>query len=409
MVISRAPAWLFTDGFRRSVGSMFVIAITALIKIPLMTDEVLFDSSTYIEVARLIVEQNQLVTIPHFVYPIITAGMKVLLAADYWTAGLVTLFLFDAALGVILYCLFDRLVGRRDRPGTFLASGLIAVSLMLVAPVFVLAPIDRHFYFGYIGINVFHNATVNTLKPLALLWFWAALEVFSPQKKTAILVIGSAILSILTAAAKPNFSLALLPALALLAFVNVLTKRPVHWRLLAFGYIIPTILILGWQYWFMYASNTDVVREGAIVFAPLATFRYWSGMLLPKFFLSVLFPMAVTILYFRQVRSDTRFVLAWAAFLAGSALAYLLAEDGIRFTHMNFIWGAQVGLFILFVYSLYFFIEQVVNRVGQTGASIVKSVVDFKIWLPAGIYLLHVFFGAIWYLDHLHMFGPIIW
>ena len=45
---------------------------------------------------------------------------------------------------------------------------------------------------------------------------------------------------------------------------------------------------------------------------------------------------------------DQPLLIAWGVFLVGSAMTYLLAEVGGREYNLNFEWGAQVGLFILF-------------------------------------------------------------
>ena len=80
----------------------------------------------------------------------------------------------------------------------------------------------------------------------------------------------------------------------------------------------------------------------------------YSGYLLPKFFLSILFPLAVLIFNFRRVVRDNTLMLAWVGFMASVPQMYLLAESGSRFTQGNFLWGAQIMSLILFVASARF-------------------------------------------------------
>ena len=82
--------------------------------------------------------------------------------------------------------------------------------------------------------------------------------------------------------------------------------------------------------------------------------RGYSGYLLPKFFLSILFPLAVLLFNFRRVVRDNTLMLAWAGFLASVPQMYLLAESGDRFVQGNFLWGAQIMALILFVASARF-------------------------------------------------------
>jgi hypothetical protein len=69
-----------------------------------------------------------------------------------------------------------------------------------------------------------------------------------------------------------------------------------------------------------------------------------------KFALSVLFPVVCYIAWGGQARRRFRLNLAWLTFAVGLGFTYLLAETQ-RTAHGNFLWSAQLALFVLFVES----------------------------------------------------------
>jgi hypothetical protein len=115
---------------------------------------------------------------------------------------------------------------------------------------------------------------------------------------------------------------------------------------------------LGWQYLATYTPDRLLRVEGGIFFAPLAVYAQDSGMLLPKFILSILFPLIVYALYYKDASVDIGLNLAWLNFIFGAFYTYMLAESGLRFQDGNFKWSGQVTLFILFIASVVFFLHQ---------------------------------------------------
>src|SRR5690606_9327 len=106
-----------------------------------------------------------------------------------------------------------------------------------------------------------------------------------------------------------------------------------RWELVA-GILIPAVLILGWQYLLTYGPQQNRLYEGeeaSILFAPLELFLvHWHVAplnLLSELVVSLLFPIAVYVLYFREARQDHLLNIAWLIFIAGQALAYLFIES----------------------------------------------------------------------------------
>jgi len=130
-------------------------------------------------------------------------------------------------------------------------------------------------------------------------------------------------------------------------------KYPAIWKQAGImgGFALPTLFVLTGQYLITYAGNS-----GGILFAPFTVMNHYSGFLLPKFLLSVPFPLLVATIYRRRVWREAYMSLAWLIFLFGCFYTYFLAEGGLRLYDGNFGWSGEIGLFVLFAASTLFFL-----------------------------------------------------
>jgi hypothetical protein len=244
--------------------------------------------------------------------------------------------------GLILYFW----LGEREGENWNWVRAFWSISLTIISPVILLALQDGQYYFGYIGLANYHNPTIHMLRPIALLSFVQAMRVFSKQRASGLEISASASLIILSALIKPNYAICVLPALGIIALLRYYKKRPVDWRLLSLGFILPAGLILFFQWLVGYAlAPGDAVP---ILLRPFEVENAFSSNLLAKLLLSIAFPLIVTVFSFRQVIEKPDYQLAWLSFIIGAAQMYLLAEGADRLYHGNFRWGAQVTLFLVF-------------------------------------------------------------
>ncbi|MGD0750464.1 MAG: hypothetical protein ABSA23_03535 [Anaerolineales bacterium] len=317
------------------------------------SSSVISDFPEHIQYAKLIFSQHyQLVPILNLAHP----AYQLLLIAVYLLAFQKVGMFAIAVLIQVVVQIFTVLIiyfwfGRGQQNRNWLRA-IWAISLTLVAPVMVFAFWDKLFYLGYIGLSTYHNPTIRLLQPVALLGFFCAMRIFTLKSNSWKVVLSSIFLVVFSALIKPNLLLCILPAIGLMVVIYLFRRKPIDWRLLLVGFFVPGILILLVQLWINYILPGN--GNGSIVFSPLGVMSGYSGFLLPKFFLSILFPLAVLIFNFRRVVRDNTLMLAWVGFFAGVLQMYLLAESGNRFGNGNFIWGAQIMLFILFVASARF-------------------------------------------------------
>jgi hypothetical protein len=170
------------------------------------------------------------------------------------------------------------------------------------------------------------------------------------------------------------------------------------------GVGVPATVLLLWQYYHRYIFDVFGVSM-SIIIAPLVIMSSLSAheglstwTLLPKFFLSILFPLAVYLGYYKNARTYTQLNLAWVLFGIGAFLSYTLAEYE-QATHQFYLagdvlWCAQITLLILFVVSARFFLEQIGSPITpilfwQHG--------DWRLNLCRVVFALHLASGVIWF------------
>lgn len=296
--------------------------------------------------------------IAHPLYMLAEVAVMKILSVDARKSGLIVSMFAYIWLAWIIYREFLKKLQHISKYAE-LKSLILALISLLVAHIPILLFVDRDIYFGYIGINVYHNATSNFLKPFALISFIYSLKTFGDTIPTVKDTVITAILIVLGTLVKPNFIICLLPALAIFLFLRWKQKQVIHWRFVLTGIFVPSVLTLAWQFFYNYYTDDG----SRIIFYPLGVKAYYSDELILKFISSILFPLLVTRFYIRNAIADSKITLAWFSFFFGAFYAYFLAENsGGAFTHGNFDWSAEITLFILFIMSLLFFLERKLEK-----------------------------------------------
>jgi hypothetical protein len=227
----------------------------------------------------------------------------------------------------------------------------------------------------------YHSPTMLLVKPFAVLQLIYAVRCLgSTSLLTKAQIAAGVLVSLLATFIKPSLSICILPALAILVAMRWAQKKFVDWAGLLLGIAIPTALILAWQFLVTYYSN----ETNAVKLLPFEVMKGYSNFLVLKFFLSVLFPLALSVVFFREVVRDVRMVLAWLVFIFGVIFTYLFAEIGPRMMEGNFTWSGEISLLLLFVVATLFFIE---NRTGTKGSRLILS----------AFWILHIIFGIVYY------------
>ncbi|MEZ4669458.1 MAG: hypothetical protein R3E39_16245 [Anaerolineae bacterium] len=369
--------------------TILVVIVFEPVLVKAITGPETYDYPTHIRWAQFWDENGYLETpLPHFLY-------QGLLRLSHFFFPAATF--NQIALGVGLGCylglamiLFSQIYGAMKElsPAVRGAATLVLTMLLMVADPLRLdssSAVYDH-YAGFVPINVYHNPTIVLLKPLALLLFLQVLHIFDGSSVSKSRLFLCAFLSVAATMAKPNYSIALIPALGLYVMIRIILRRPVHFGLLIIGVVVPIMVVIGWQ-----LISVRGTGMGGILFAPFAVMIFMSpdDLIFLKFIGSIAFPLCVLMLYFRPALRDTMLQVAWLVFAAGAFYTYLLAEVLNPF-YGNFIWSGEITLLLLFVASLLFVIKH--HR-----SDLVNRRLSPRILLLLGVLILHTFYGLQFY------------
>jgi hypothetical protein len=323
--------------------------------------DTLSDYEVHLEMARVMATTRQIVA-PQLLFHLSVMLVALLPGIGLVGAGILVAAAYASLLATVTYQVIRPVCGPAASPAhAGLAAGL-ALGLLFIAPVTVPTWPSHNLYLGYVGMTVFHNPTVNTVKPLALLLWLAVIPVGGrPAAHRFSGLAFTGVLAALATLAKPNYTLCLLPALAVVVAWRLWRREQIDWPLLA-AVIAPAVVVLAWQYGVTYATPgaSNYATGDGIAFAPLAVVANHTSMasIAAKLGLSILFPLAVYALHWREARQAGYLNLSWIVLAFGLAYAYLLAEGGDRHLHGNFLWGAQTGAFVVFVATVHFWVQQ---------------------------------------------------
>lgn len=297
---------------------------------------------------------------PHLAYALLLAGLGFLLERVpgltwSWTAAAIAVAIaFQILAGVVLTRAARERLGVGPPALRFVIAALLATALLLATPIALLTIRSHNLYLGYIGVNVYHNPTMFLLKALAA-WTWLRLARVVAGGRADRWAGCAALAMGVTAStlAKPSYTIALLPALAVFAAWEAGHGRRDRLAPLALAVVLPATLVLAGQLVFFYGTEGSRLR-----WAPLLAMGGRPLERMGRLALSAAFPAAVGSLYWNRARRSAPLVLAWLVFGAGAALSYLVAEEGRRAYHGNLLWSGQAALFVLFVASALFLLEQ---------------------------------------------------
>ncbi|MCE9646931.1 MAG: hypothetical protein K8S20_13100 [Chloroflexi bacterium] len=293
--------------------------------------------------------------------------------------GFVVSVLFSELAALVLFLWFWPVFIKRKLP--IWMDLLIILGISIATPISLFWPWDHHMYLGYVGITTYHSPTIILLKPFALLQVILACACFDhsiPLEKGRIIAAG--VVSLIAAYIKPSLAICILPALGGFAVYRLMQRRRVNLSGLFFGFVLPSVLFLIWQFFVTYFAN----EEGGIIFLPLGVMGAYSDHLIFKLILSALFPMLVLIVYYEQAKLDERIMLAWLLFGFGLFFTYFFAESGPRRMDGNFGWSGEITLMLLFMVSTLFYLEMPPKQ----------PWINFLV--KAG-WILHVVFGVLYY------------
>lgn len=381
-------------------SALFFGAITY--KIILVSNGPLHEYDNHILFAMEMAKEKRIV-LPHFLFQLLTiihhyvlsffnlpthqiTGANLPIPYDWGVAGLVVMIEVYVGIELLLVYYFKLKFDGHIKNAENTAY-LVAFGVSICSPIFLLAPVDGLFYLGYITpATIYIIPTQVLLKLPSLALFLLTPLYFTKPKNNTVLCLAITLLITLSGLAKPNWLLIMIPALGIIFLIKIIKKNYLNWQALITT-LLSSFAILGWQYYFKFMDVTSHIYESKIILTePFEVWSYYSDFLLIKIILSLIFPLYMTLFFWKTVKNDFLFSYGWLLFLISLIYTGFLGESGIYKLAGNFVWCSQIACFMLFVSAASLFFS--------------KCIIDCqnnKIIIGLAIFCTHIICGLIYY------------
>ncbi len=257
--------------------------------------------------------------------------------------------------GLIWKYLYDSDRDREKKKYSMVLYAIMAFGLMMAGPFYVKA-VNKSYYLGQLTPNPWHNPTTITVKPFALgaFYYYAkSLKINTNNslcavkerdiKKENVYLIFFSLLLMISAFGKPSFYQMFIPGLFLFCVVDVLRTRFLSFRFcVKTGIaIIPTCAVAIFQYRISISSMNRMYIQWGDIWGELTENIPMSVLI------SVVFPLFMLIVSYKQFLTERKIQLAVFAFLSG-VLQFAAFSFDVNWG-CDFAWGAYLGTFLVFL------------------------------------------------------------
>ena len=291
---------------------------------------------------------NGQVYIPHPIWHIGTYYLSHLFALEYgagaslFTAFIVTLYV------VTVYKVaksFDK--ARADDAKYFLVTLLSCT----IGPFFILS-FNPHIYMGTGSPSVWHNVTLLTVKPLALLSVFFTVRFLSSNSDKYLYP--AIIISILSIFAKPNFIIVFLPSLIL----YIIMKRYFFGKRLIFAFAVTLLSMAALAYQFLNQYESGNSKGGSIIFDFLGVWSLYTPNVLISIATALGLPLLISLFNYQSVKDNEYIKFTWLLVLFSMVLFSCFAESGDRYAAGNFSWSWMISLSLIYLFSIIEYFKQ---------------------------------------------------
>lgn len=290
--------------------------------------------------------------VPHFLYHVLISLVDAFFPLTREHASILVLTLTSILTTYVLWQ-YARKEAPYAAPET---TGFVVFFTLVLVPASILRfhIQDPNFYYAYFHPAPYHNPTFIAAKPFVLMLSLSSITVFAKKElsihQQAFLIFALATSTLM----KPNYLIAFLPAVILFAAWHLVLKRDMDRFSLIFTLIIPSMLLLLWQFLYTYDFH-EADTTSVIIFAPFAVINHFanaahldsSSDIFFNLLLSTMYPISFILLY-SQARREKLIHISWLTFGISVLQGVLLAESGDRFLNGNFLWGGHFSLFVIY-------------------------------------------------------------
>jgi len=383
-------------------SAVFFGAVTY--KIILIPDGPIHEYDAHILATVRMFQEKKIIN-PHFLFQLITiihyyllsflhlptyeiTGVNQIITYDWGFSAFIVMIEVYVGIELLLFYHYKSRLQNNIRNSENLAY-FIAFGVSICTPVFLLAPIDGKFYLGYVTPSTIYIISSQVLLKLpALALFLLTPLYFTKNKDSIIFLLSIAALVILSGLAKPNWLIVMLPALGIISLIHLFKRSYINWKALIV-IIMASAVVLGWQYYFTFTNaSPDTYKSKIIITAPFEVLGYYSDFIFIKIILSILFPLYITVFFWKTIKQDFLFSYGWVVFLIGMVYSGFFGEaEPYKFAG-NFCWSGQIACFMLFVSAASVFFSSCMTEYPKDKKKIIMGV---------GLFCAHVICGLIYY------------
>lgn len=277
-----------------------------------------------------------------------THYLSKLLEVDYgtgaalFTAFLITLYAF------IIYRVAQSL---DDVPENEAKWYLVTMIALTIGPFFLVNYYSR-IYMGAGSPSVWHNVTLLTVQPFALLSVFFTIKFFTSNRlKYFVLAL---IVTIVSMFAKPNFIIVFLPSLV----VYVLLKKYFDKQQLQFALITILLSVAILVYQFVSLQENNSKDGGSMIFDFLGVWSIYTPSVVVSILLALGLPFLISLFNYRSVKKNEYIKFTWLLMLFSTILFACFAESGKRYSDGNFSWSWMISLSLIYIFTIIEYFKQ---------------------------------------------------
>jgi hypothetical protein len=251
-------------------------------------------------------------------------------------------------------------------------------------------------YIGFLNGNLYHNSTSIVAKPIAFM----ALIVFAKWLKNTnrsqhyMFAIITTIIAVISALAKPNIPMTIIPAWVLIIGYLFLKDQQRTLRLYAL-YMIPVIVVLAVMY---IQSQVRFYSDHSYGIQWWYVAQHWTPNPLISLILTILFPLIMLVLY-PQMWNDKLLIITFISLIVAVLTYWTFYETTNTFSN-NFGWGARMMVNALFAVSSAHLIR--VYRSVSNRSDIIRLVI------VTGVLIAHIVSGIMYTVEMYQSKNPFI-
>lgn len=246
----------------------------------------------------------------------------------------------------MVYWLVENAIGNQKTTIKYeLIKIILTFSVVTVGPLCI-PWYNKLIFLGQGSPNIWHNVTLWTIKPLALLSMFLTLEAI--KKDSTKLGIYTVIVTFISIFAKPSYVMVFLPALLLLIiYRRYYTKKTLS---LYLTLALTSCMVLFYQYLKIFNPDARIIVDF------FGVWSLWSDNIPISILLALAFPIVFLIITSRQKMNDY-LLLSWYQAGFGIMLFAVFAESGERYAHGNFGWSYMLALSFVYLFTILEFIK----------------------------------------------------